>query len=232
MDLYFGNVTTEGTILLEDDEYRHLKVVRTKIGETIQVTDGNGKLFTAVISELNKNNIVAIIENTIIETPTLPTLHLAIAPTKNIDRIEWLIEKCVEAGIFKFSFIQCRHSERKDVKTERLKRIAISALKQSRKTILPQINEIIPFNNFMKTELEKQRLICTMEADSSKHIKYILASGMNTVILIGPEGDFHEEELTLARASGFLPTSLGTERLRTETAALAACIYFNFNKHD
>lgn len=231
MDLYFGNVNAEGKIILEEDEFRHLKVVRTNIGDKIKITDGNGNLFTAIISETNKHNYIAIIESTDVEKISYPTLHLAIAPTKNIDRIEWLVEKCVELGIFKVSFIQCRHSERKDVKTDRLKRIAISAIKQSGKSILPQINEIIPFNNFIKTELEEQRLICAMEAGRENHIKHLLKSGKHTVILIGPEGDFHEEELNMAKENGFLSTGLGPERLRTETAAMAACVYFNFNKH-
>ena len=230
MDLYFGNVNSEGKIILEDDEFRHLKVVRISIGDKLLITDGNGNIFTTTISEINKHNCVAIIESTIVEEISKPTLHLAIAPTKNIDRIEWLVEKCVELGIFKISFIQCRHSERKDVKTDRLKRIAISAIKQSGKSFLPQINEMMSFNNFIKSELEEQRLICAMEAGKENHIKHLLKPAKNTVILIGPEGDFHEEELKLAKENGFLSTGLGPERLRTETAAMAACVYFNFNK--
>jgi len=231
VDLYFGNVNADGKIVLEDDEFRHLKVVRTNIGDKIKITDGNGNLFIAAISEINKHNYVATIETTLVEKISGPTLHLAIAPTKNIDRIEWLVEKCVELGINKFSFIQCRHSERKDVKTDRLKRIAISAIKQSGKSTLPLINEMISFNNFIQSELEEQRLICAMEAENDKHIKQLLKPGKNTVILIGPEGDFHQEEIRSAKDAGFLSTSLGPERLRTETAAMAACVYFNFNKH-
>ncbi len=231
MDLYFGNLNSEGRIVLEDDEFRHLKVVRTNIGDKIKITDGQGNLFTAAISEINKHNYIATIESTLVEEISVPTLHLAIAPTKNIDRIEWLVEKCVETGIFKFSFIQCRHSERKEIKTDRLKRIAISAIKQSGKSILPLINEMIPFNNFIKTEFEEQRLICAMEAGSENHIKHLLVPGKNTIILIGPEGDFHQEEIKLAKDAGFLLSGLGPERLRTETAAMAACVYFNFMKH-
>lgn len=231
LDLYFGNINSAGQIILEDDEFRHLKVVRKNVGEKILITDGAGNIYTSVISVINKHDCVASIESTEIQQISRPLFHLAIAPTKNIDRIEWLLEKCVELGLYKISFIACRHSERKDVKTERLKRIAISAIKQSGKALLPVINEMQPFNNFLKTELEEQRLICAMEAGPENHIKHLLKPGKDAVILIGPEGDFHESEILAAKDSGFVLTSLGTERLRTETAAMAACAYFNFNRH-
>jgi 16S rRNA (uracil1498-N3)-methyltransferase len=231
VDLYFGNINSAGQIILEDDEFRHLKVVRKNVGEKIMITDGAGNIYTSIISEINKHDCVATIESTEIQKISRPLLHLAIAPTKNIDRIEWLLEKCVELGLYKISFIACRHSERKDVKTERLKRIAISAIKQSGKALLPVINEMQPFNNFLKTELEEQRLICAMEAGVENHLKHILKPGKDAVILIGPEGDFHESEIQSAKENGFVLTSLGHERLRTETAALGACVYFNFNRH-
>ena len=232
MDLYFGNKTTDDRLILSGDEARHLKVVRKNIGDLIQVTDGEGNLYTASIAEINKNDFITKIESTTVSKLSLPLLHLAIAPTKNMDRIEWLVEKCIEAGIYRFSFLQCRHSERKEIKTERLRRIAVSALKQSQKTFMPQINEMISFNNFMKAELEEQRLICSMDAVPQNYIKHLLDKKKNAVILIGPEGDFHSEELKLAEEKGFQLTGLGPERLRTETAALAACFFFNFNKHE
>ena len=231
MDLYFGKINSAGQIILEDDEFRHLKVVRKNVGEKIMITDGAGNIYTSVISEINKHDCLAEIESTKVELISRPLFHLAIAPTKNIDRIEWLLEKCVELGLYKISFLVCRHSERKDVKTDRLKRIAVSAIKQSGKSILPVINEMMPFNNFLKSELEEQRLICAMEAGPENHIKHILKSGSDAVILIGPEGDFHESEIQAAKENGFQLTNLGPERLRTETAALAVCVYFNFSKH-
>lgn len=231
MDLFFGNVNEAGKILLEEDEFRHLKVLRSNVGDTIQITDGKGNLYTAGIEEINKHNCVASILKTVQHSVSVPTLHLAIAPTKNMDRMEWLVEKCVELGIFRFTFLQCRHSERKEIKTDRLKRIAISAIKQSGKTFLPEIGEMMPFSQFMKTDLESQRLICAMEAGKENHIKQLLKSGKNTLILIGPEGDFNADEISLAAENGFMMTGLGPERLRTETAALAACVYFNFTNH-
>jgi len=231
VDLYFGNINSAGQIILEDDELRHLKVVRKNVGEKILITDGAGNIYTSVISEINKHDCIATIESKEVQKISRPLFHLAIAPTKNIDRIEWLLEKCVELGLYKISFLVCRHSERKDVKTDRLKRIAISAIKQSGKALLPVINEMQPFNNFLKTELEEQKLICAMEAGPENHLKNILKPGKDAVILIGPEGDFHESETLAAKENGFVLTSLGPERLRTETAAMAACAYFNFNKH-
>ena len=231
MDLYFGKINSDGKIILEDDEFRHLKVVRKNIGDRIQITDGEGNLFTAVLLEANKHNFTATIEETTAIKNSGPFLHLAISPTKNIDRIEWLVEKCVELGISQFSFIQCRHSERKDIKVDRLRRIAISAIKQSVKFQLPNFSEMIPFNTFISSVKEDQKFICTMHAEVKNHLKNILSDSKDALIMIGPEGDYHEDELKLALENKFINTSLGPERLRTETAALAACAYFNFNKH-
>ncbi len=231
MELYFGKVDEKNQIILEDDEFRHLKVVRKNVGESIQITDGNGNLFTGIIQEISKHSIIADIESKEVITPTTPNLHLAIAPTKNIDRIEWLVEKCVELGIAEFSFLLCRHSERKDIKTERLRRIAISAIKQSFKTKLPVINEMIPFRNFISLIKEEQKFICGMGARKEDHLKHLLKPKEDAIIMIGPEGDFNEDELNFAIENGYQLTGLGPERLRTETAALASCVYFNFNKH-
>jgi 16S rRNA (uracil1498-N3)-methyltransferase len=110
-------------------------------------------------------------------------------------------------------------------------RIAVSAMKQSGKALLPLLDDIIPFNNFFKTKLEEQKLICTMTAPAENHINTILKAGKNTVLLIGPEGDFHQDEINTATENGFLPTSLGPQRLRTETAAMTACACFNLKKY-
>lgn len=230
MDLYFGKA--DGTkIILDEEEIRHLKVVRANVGEIIRVTDGQGGLYEAKIASIGKHDVELSLAGEEKFTESRPFLHLAIAPTKNIDRIEWLVEKCVELGVHKISFVRCRHSERKEVKTERLKRIAISAMKQSQKYFTPEINEICSFEDFLKQLNEKQRMICSMEATASDHIKHLLKKE-DGVILIGPEGDFHPDELLLAKQNGFTAVSLGPERLRTETAAMAACVYFNFNKHE
>lgn len=230
MDLYFGKV--DGSkIILDEEEIRHLKVVRANVGEIIRVTDGHGGFYGAKIVAIGKHDVELSLEGEEKFKENGPFLHLAIAPTKNIDRIEWLVEKCVELGVRKISFVRCRHSERKEVKTERLKRIAISAMKQSQKYFLPEICEMSSYDDFIKNLKETQRLICSMEARPADHIKHLL-SKEDCVIMIGPEGDFHPDELQLAKQNGFKAVSLGPERLRTETAAMAACVYFNFNKHE
>lgn len=230
MDLYYGKADDDGKIVLVDDEFRHLKVVRTNVGDQLSVTDGEGNLFTASIIDIGKHDCKLAVINKEQFEKQLPLLHLAIAPTKNIDRIEWLVEKCVEAGIDRISFLKCRHSERKEIKTERLNRIAISAMKQSKKKFLPVISEITDFNLFVQSATENQKLICEMNAPIDHHIKNILKRE-DALILIGPEGDFSQEEIGYAGKNGFLSVNLGPERLRTETAALSACVYFNFFKH-
>lgn len=230
MDLYYGKADENGKIILDEDEFRHLKVVRSNVGDQLSVTDGAGNLFTTRITDIGKHQCELTILNQEQFVKQLPLLHLAIAPTKNIDRIEWLIEKCVETGIDRITFLKCRHSERKEIKLERLNRIAISAMKQSQKKFLPVINEITDFNLFVQTATEIQKIICEMNAPIDHHIKNIL-NRENALILIGPEGDFSPEEIEYASMNGFSSVNLGPERLRTETAALSACVYFNFFKH-
>lgn len=230
MDLYYGKIIDSDKIFLDEEEFRHLKVVRKNIGEEILITDGRGRLLNAKILSFGKNDCELQITKTEKEEKVGPFLHLAISPTKNLDRMEWLVEKCVESGIEKISFIRCRHSERKEIKIERLNRIAISAMKQSQKFFLPEINEMISYDQFLRNVVEKEKYICSMDARPNDYIKNHLKK-LDTLILIGPEGDFHPEELTAAKDTGFATLSLGPERLRTETAALTACIAFNFIKH-
>lgn len=230
MDLYYGQIIDGDKIFLDEEEFRHLKVVRKNIGEEILITDGVGRIISAKIISLKKNECDLQIIKIETEEKVGPFLHLAISPTKNLDRMEWLVEKCVESGIEKISFIRCRHSERKEIKIERLNKIAVSAMKQSKKFFLPAINEMISFDQFLRNVVEKEKYICSMDAKATDYIKNHLKK-VDTVIMIGPEGDFHAEELVSAKENGLTPLSLGPERLRTETAALTACIAFNFIKH-
>lgn len=230
MDLYYSTEIEGESIFLDEEEFRHLKVVRKNIGEEILITDGKGRLSHAKILDFGKNNCELQLTKTEKVEKAGPFLHLAISPTKNLDRMEWLVEKCVESGIEKISFMHCRHSVRKEIKIERLNRIAISAMKQSQKLFLPEINEMISFDQLLLNVIEEEKYICSMDAGSKNYIKNHLKK-LDTLILIGPEGDFHPDELIAAKDSGFTTLSLGPERLRTETAALAACISFNFIKH-
>jgi 16S rRNA (uracil1498-N3)-methyltransferase len=148
---------------------------------------------------------------------------LAIAPTKNTDRIEWLVEKAVEIGIDEFTPIICEHSERKNFNTERIERIAIAAMKQSVKAYKPKINQCVLFKNFIKSANQQVKIIAHCSNGNRKKIKDVCEAGQSVVCLIGPEGDFSENEIQSALKLGFVGVSLGQSRLRTETAGLVAC---------
>ena len=152
------------------------------------------------------------------------TLHIAIAPTKNIDRIEWFAEKCTEIGIDAITLLHCRYSERKEVKNERIEKIIISAAKQSLKATLPALSGITDFKKFITQPFDGDKYIAHCYDQENKILlKNACKPGTNTLVLIGPEGDFSTEEVEAAIAGGFIPVSLGNSRLRTETAGVVAC---------
>ena len=154
-------------------------------------------------------------------------LHIAMAPTKNMDRTEWFAEKATEIGFDELTFLNCRFSERKVIKTERIEKILISAVKQSLKATLPILNEMIDFNKFMNKDFKGQKFIAHCYEGEKPLLKDVLHKGEDALVLIGPEGDFSPEEVEKAIAKGFTPVSLGKSRLRTETAALVACHTLN-----
>ena len=156
-------------------------------------------------------------------------LHIEMAPTKKMDRNEWFAEKATEIGINQLTFLNCRYSERKVIKSERIEKIIVSAVKQSLKARVPLLDEMIDFKSFVQQEFEGQKFIahCYDEEAEKIHLKDALKIGEKALILIGPEGDFSEQEVALAKEYGFRPISLGNSRLRTETAALVACHTFN-----
>jgi 16S rRNA (uracil1498-N3)-methyltransferase len=229
--------------LLNEDESKHcIRVLRLKLGDKVSLVDGKGNFFNASISA---DNPKACWLNIIDETPNFGKrdyyLHLAVAPTKNTDRLEWMIEKAVEIGIDEFTPIICDHSERKHLSVDRLERIAISAMKQSLKAYKPIIHECLNFKKFItNTPLTNSKLIahCISETTTNEKglitgfkksdIKNAYKKGQSVTCLIGPEGDFSNEEVILAQKEGYSGISLGTSRLRTETAGLVAChsIYF------
>ncbi|MDL2211198.1 RNA methyltransferase, partial [Bacteroides sp. OttesenSCG-928-M17] len=154
-------------------------------------------------------------------------LHIAMAPTKNMDRNEWFAEKATEMGIDEITFLDCRFSERKNIKTDRIEKITVSAMKQSLKARLPKLNEMIAFDKFIAQEFSGQKFIAHCYEGEKQELKSVLLPE-EAVILIGPEGDFSPEEVEKALAKGFIPISLGKSRLRTETAALSACFTFSY----
>ena len=216
------------TFLLNEEESKHaIRVLRLQAGDAIHLVDGRGAMYkTEIIDAHPKRTTLKII--TVTEEYQKPkyTIHLAVAPTKNIDRIEWFLEKATEIGLSEFTPIICEHSERKEVKRDRLEKVAIAAMKQSLKAYLPRVNEAISFQKFIQeassTSATKGMAHC-VDADK-KFISDSFSKDGEYLILIGPEGDFSEKEISQALSAGFIPLSLGEARLRTETAALAAVL--------
>lgn len=201
-----------------------IKVLRKKEGDEILLTDGKGFFYDAEIMQANPKHCIVNILRTIEQPKGWDfNLQIAFAPTKNIDRIEWFAEKATEIGIDRLSPILCRHSERKEIKAQRIEKILVSAMKQSQKALLPQLDEIQSFPAFIEQEYDGQKFIAHCYPQEKVLLKDIYKKGGNALILIGPEGDFSEEEVKMAIGHGFKPISLGDSRLRTETAALVAC---------
>ncbi|MDR1335900.1 MAG: 16S rRNA (uracil(1498)-N(3))-methyltransferase [Tannerella sp.] len=210
---------------LPEEEAKHcLRVLRMTAGDGILLTDGKGFFYKArLLHENVKHCPVEIVEA--IPAPNLwkNRIHIAMAPTKNMDRVEWFVEKATEIGIDELSFLQCRFSERKVLKTERLEKILVSAMKQSQKAVLPVLNEMQPFHSFIRRAFEGRKFIAHCYPGEKESLKNACHPGADALVLIGPEGDFSEEEVASAEQSGFIPVSLSDSRLRTETAALVAC---------
>jgi 16S rRNA (uracil1498-N3)-methyltransferase len=210
---------------LPEEESQHCaRVLRLKNGDAITVTDGKGFLYKAILTETHpKHCRIGITEKLKSQPLWNVDIHIAISPTKNMDRMEWFVEKATEIGINRITCLCCRYSERREVKLQRLNKIAVSAMKQSQKTTFPEINGIVDFREFVTHRAEDCKMIGYCSGGKKNLIKDIYKPGRSAVILIGPEGDFSPEEITAAISAGFHPVSLGESRLRTETAALVAC---------
>jgi len=220
---YHAQAALHSTIEFDSSEATHIaKALRLKSGDKIELTNGMGELFLAELHIIKHHVSAAIVEEKT-ASDFKPDLHLGIAPTKNADRIEWLVEKAVELGVGKISLVNCAHSERSRFSLERINRVAIAALKQSRRTYLPEIHELQEFKNWLPTIDSGQRFIAhCIDAMPRELLKNALTENDSVCIAIGPEGDFDEAEVRAAIGAGFKSVSLGSARLRTETAALAA----------
>jgi len=221
---------SDSSFILNEEESKHCsRVLRLKAGNHIHLVDGRGGFYLAEITnDSPKKTHLSILNKQANFEKRNHRLHIAIAPTKNIDRIEWFIEKATEIGIDEITPIICEHSERKDVKPERLEKIAISAIKQSLKAYLPKINEAVKLSNFIKSDNSEHKYIAHCVPTDKKEIADNFSKQEDYLILIGPEGDFSEDEINLALQNGFVPITLGNSRLRTETAALRACFEINY----
>jgi 16S rRNA (uracil1498-N3)-methyltransferase len=233
MQLFYNpdiDETTE-TFSFDKEESRHIiKVLRKKDSDILHVTNGLGLLFETEITLASDNKCIVEVRS-IKKTPEPKfRLHLAVAPTKMNDRFEWFLEKATEIGIQEITPVFCDRSERKVINPERFEKIILSAMKQSNETYLPKLNEAISFKEFIKQKKEGLQLIAHCEETDKKSLKEILKPNEDIIILIGPEGDFSDKEITLALENNFQPVTLGNTRLRTETAAVVAChsvVFFN-----
>jgi len=228
---YAPDFTVRNPVLPEDETRHALKVLRLEAGNHIHVTDGKGNLYTTQIVSADFRKPVFLVTDTQADFQKQNYyIHLAVAPTKNADRMEWLVEKCVELGVDTISFIQCERSERRHFKTDRLEKIAVAAMKQSLKAFLPTVRDIILFSDFVKEQgrnQETQKFIAYLDEEKKYYLSESAKPAGHYCVLIGPEGDFSPGEIALARQCGFEPVSLGQSRLRTETAAMAACHILN-----
>lgn len=217
-----------GSWELTQEEAAHaIRVLRLQVGDKLDITDGAGSLYpTSVASIQGKHCYVEPVEAVRVPKNWNGMLHIAIAPTKNMDRIEWFAEKATEIGLDALTFLNCRFSERKVVKPERVERIVVSAMKQSLKYSKPVVGDMVDFKRFIAAERKGAKFIAHCYDSERVLLKDILVPGEDATVLIGPEGDFSPEEVELAIKAGYRPVSLGCSRLRTETAALVACHTF------
>jgi 16S rRNA (uracil1498-N3)-methyltransferase len=227
VQLFYQPGIPNGVHHLDPEESKHcIKVLRKKQHEVIHVVDGKGNFYRAMINDTNPKITGFEIVEQRREAPKNYYLHLLIAPTKRQERMEWLVEKATELGIDRISFITCERSERRSLRMERLERKAISAMKQSLKASLPQIDNLIPLiDSFSLFTPETNKYLAHLGEDSESLVSAAVPESISC-ILIGPEGDFTETELQQASAAGFKTVKLGNSRLRTETAALTAVITF------
>src|SRR3990172_4077855 len=225
--LYSPDITGKKYSLNEEESNHAIRVLRLKQGDFIHLTDGKGAIYKAEITESNhKKCMLEVIDVQREYGKRDYYLHIAIAPTKNISRFEWFLEKAVEIGIDEVTPIICDCSERKILKTGRLNKIIIAAMKQSLSAYLPRMNEAINYTDFIRLGFDGQKFIANFSKKITR-LSICYKSQNNALILIGPEGDFSQNELALAVKNGYNSVGLGKNRLRTETAALVACHTIN-----
>jgi 16S rRNA (uracil1498-N3)-methyltransferase len=211
-----------------EEESRHIvKVLRKKEGDLLNITNGKGYVFEAKIATADPKRCTARVLESRKSIPPRSELHLAVAPTKKLDRFQWFLEKATEIGVTEVTPILCQRSERKKLATDRLQRVMQEAMKQSLRTYLPRLNDPVPYEDFLQEGHPDLRFIAHCEEDEKMDLKRRVAADKDVLILIGPEGDFTRPEIDAAYMRGFLPVSLGESRLRTETAALVACVTVN-----
>lgn len=227
MFLFYTEDCDDTTAVLIGDESKHCsRVLRKRVGDKIELTDGRGRIMSGIIESITKEDVKLHIAESTQQTKPEKRLHMLIVPTKNMSRMEWLVEKSVELGVESITFTFTKNSERRKIRLDRVHKIALSAMKQSRRYFLPKLS----------LQAEFKQLISNLESDSIRYIGHYIPSNPHiyncnwsndNYFLIGPEGDFTKEELEYSTENGFIPLNLSHSRLRTETAALAVCCAFN-----
>ncbi len=225
MNLFYAPYIKLGEYKLDDSESKHLiKVLRMKEGDVVHFTDGKGFFYECEIALANPHGTVLKVNKKYEgEDRRDFQIHLAVAPTKNINRYEWFLEKATEFGTDRFIPFFSMHSERRIIKTDRLERVITAAVKQSLKSFHPVLEQPVDFKKLIKMPFSGQKFIAYIHPGVTAELSKVYKRGSNALILIGPEGDFSPEEVDMATAEGFQPVSLGPSRLRTETAGIAAC---------
>lgn len=224
MNIFYTPGISGSQYQLDDAESKHcIRVLRHQKGDELTLVDGVGGFYKVVIIDPNPKRCLVEVTQTINNYEKRDHyLHVAIAPTKNMDRLEWFLEKATEIGIDEITPLQCEHSERKQVKTERLEKVMIAAMKQSLKAYLPRLNNLTNFDTFIKSGAEVSKFIAHCGEGEKTHLFDAVKPGESVVVLIGPEGDFSLREIEIALAGGYQPITLGNSRLRTETAGVVS----------
>lgn len=225
MNVFYLQNAENGMVSFPEEESKHcVRVLRMREGDRFCVTDGKGSLFDGELVEASPKRAIACLSNQRRGYDNRPFhLEIAIAPTKLNERTEWFLEKATEIGIDKIKLFASYHSERRAANVERFKKVMIAAMKQSIKSKLPDIDDIIDFEKLIKQPFDGQKFIAWIDDDVTDMLCDKYEKGNNALVLIGPEGDFSREEVKMAVENGFVPVSLGDARLRTETAAVVAC---------
>ncbi|MBQ8367267.1 MAG: 16S rRNA (uracil(1498)-N(3))-methyltransferase [Alistipes sp.] len=228
MQLFYAPEISLPCYTLTEEESKHcVRVLRMRVGDELHLTDGRGTLYRCkVVDDNAKRCTVEVVDSTPEYEKMTYGLTMAVAPTKNIDRYEWFLEKATEVGITEIYPIECDHSERRQIKAEREEKVITSAVKQSLKAYHPTLHPMTDIREVITMDFAGEKYIahCNDSLGERPYLGSLIKKGGNNLILIGPEGDFSEEEITFAVQNGFKAISLGKERLRTETAAVVATV--------
>ncbi len=224
MHIFFLPAANEGPVILSEEESKHaIRVLRMQNDDTAKVTDGKGNFFLAKMLDAHPKRAILSLSSTTKGYDHWPFhLHVAFAPTKNSDRIEWFVEKATEIGVDEISFFSSFHSERRSINLERIEKICVAALKQSQKSRLPKLNELCTFETLIARPFDGQKFVAWIDPSIAATLQSSYKQNSDCTILIGPEGDFSAHEVDKAKQAGYCPVSLGKARLRTETAALVS----------